>query len=91
MGSPGKDNVYDHVVEQSQIGRSGFKAEIVHNPFNMKPVPGWVNQSKANYYSRKFDWTNGGTVRDWLSGQSYEVQYKFGTQVLNDIQTGIIR
>lgn len=38
MGSPGQGNVFDHVVEQSQIKRSGFAAEAVHNPFNMNPV-----------------------------------------------------
>jgi len=35
MGSPGEGNVFDHVVEQSQIGRSGFAPEEIHNPFNM--------------------------------------------------------
>ncbi|MBP6997262.1 MAG: hypothetical protein KBB39_14090 [Phycicoccus sp.] len=91
LGSLGKGNVYDHVVEQSQIGRSGFAPELIHNAYNMKPVPGWVNQVKANYYSRKFDWTNGGTVRDWLSGQSYDAQYQFGLRVLDDVQAGVIR
>lgn len=91
LGSPGAGNVYDHVVEQSQIARSGFAPELVHNPYNMKPVPAWANQVKANYYSRKFDWTNGGTVRDWLSGQSYEAQHSFGLRVLDDIQAGAIR
>jgi hypothetical protein len=43
------------------------------------------------YYSRQFDWTNGGTVRDWLSGQSYEVQHSLGLRALDDIQAGAIR
>ncbi|WP_141892291.1 RHS repeat-associated core domain-containing protein [Microbacterium kyungheense] len=91
LGSPGPGNVYDHVVEQSQIARSGFAPQMIHNPVNMKPVPAQVNQIKANYYSRKFDWTNGGTVRDWLTGQPYGVQHEFGLRVLEDILVGAIR
>lgn len=90
LPSPGKGNVYDHVVEQSQIGRSGFDPRLIHNPANLDPVPSWVNQTKANYYSRKLDFTNGGTVRDWLSGQSFEAQYNFGMQTTRDIRAGLI-
>lgn len=91
MGSPGPSNVFDHVVEQSQIGRSGLAPQEIHNPFNMNPVPAGVNQIKANYYSSKFDFTNGGTVRDWLSGKPFEFQYNFGMQVLRDIRAGVIQ
>ena len=49
LGSPGAGNVFDHVVEQSQIGRSGFAPEEIHNPFNMNPVSAETNQLKANY------------------------------------------
>lgn len=63
----------------------------MHNPYNMKAVPASVNQVKANYYSRKFWWTDGGTVRDWLSGQSYDAQYSFGLRVLADVEAGVIR
>ncbi len=91
MGSPGEGNVFDHVVEQSQIGRSGFAPEEIHNPFNMNPVPSGVNQIKANYYSRKLDFANGGTVRDWLSGQPFDFQYSFGMKVLSDIRAGVIQ
>jgi hypothetical protein len=91
IGSPGEGNVFDHVVEQSQIGRSGFSPEEIHNPFNMNPVSAGTNQIKANYYSRKFGFTNGGTVRDWRSGQPFAVQYNFGMKTLADIEAGLIR
>lgn len=39
MGSAGEGNVYDHIVEQSQIGRSGFAPEIIHIPANLRSVP----------------------------------------------------
>jgi RHS repeat-associated protein len=89
MGSPGQGNVFDHVVEQSQIRRSGFAPEEIHNPFNMNPVSAGTNQLKANYYSSKQPFTGGGPVRDWLSGQSFADQYEFGIDVLRKIQNGI--
>jgi hypothetical protein len=71
LGSPGEGNVYDHVVEQSQIDRSGFDPRVIHHPDNLEPVLARVNQIKANYYSSKQPFTDGMTVREWLSGQSY--------------------
>lgn len=91
MGSPGEGNVFDHVVEQSQIGRSGFAPEEIHNPFNMNPVSARANQLKANYYSTKQPFTGGGTVRDWLTGQSFQDQYEFGMDVLRQIAFGVLQ
>ena len=85
LGSPGAGNVFDHVVEQSQIGRSGFAPQQIHNAFNLNPVSAEVNQLKANYYSTKQPFTNGGTVRDWLTGKSFADQHAFGTWVTNQI------
>jgi len=89
MGSPGAGNVFDHVVEQSQIGRSGFSPEEIYSPFNMNPVSAGTNQLKANYYSTKQFFTGGGTVRDWLNGQSFADQYEFGMDVLRRIENGL--
>jgi hypothetical protein len=89
MGSPGQGNVFDHVVEQSQIGRSGFEPQEIHNPFNMDPVSARTNQIKANYYSSKQPFTGGGTVRDWLTGLSFADQYSFGMDVLTQIRKGL--
>ena len=91
MGSPGQGNVFDHVVEQSQIKRSGFAPEEIHNPFNMNPVTARTNQIKANYYSSKQPFTSGQTVRDWLTGQSFADQYSFGMDTLIKIRSGTIQ
>jgi len=90
LGSPGEGNVYDHVVEQSQIGRSGFSPEQIHNPDNLNPVPAEVNQLNANYYSTKQPFSYPGTVRDWLTGQSFEDQFSFGQNVTQQIENGEI-
>lgn len=89
MGSPGTGKVFDHVVEQSQIGRTGFALEEIHNPFNMNPVSAGTNQLKANYYSTKQFFTGGRTVRDWLTGLSFADQYEFGLDVLRRIENNL--
>jgi RHS repeat-associated protein len=88
LGSAGPGNVFDHVVEQSQIARSGFAPEEVHNPFNLDPVPSGVNQLKANYYSSIRPFTGGMTVRGWLTGQSFADQYEFGMDTLMHLTNG---
>jgi hypothetical protein len=57
----------------------------------LSPVPARLNQIKANYYSTKQKFTGGGTVRDWLNGQSFEDQWKFGMDVTEDIWNGAIQ
>lgn len=92
LGSPGPGNVFDHVVEQSQAkpARSGFAVEEINSPFNMNPVSGRTNQIKANYYSSKRKFSGDLIVRDWLNGQPFADQYRFGMQVLADIRNGVI-
>jgi hypothetical protein len=88
---PGPGRGFDHVVEQSQIGRTGFAPTEIHSPFNLNPVEGSTNQIKANYYSSKLLFTNGLTVRDWLNAQSFIDQYQFGMDVLCQIKSGRIK
>ncbi|MGH7685483.1 MAG: hypothetical protein ACREN2_01490 [Candidatus Dormibacteria bacterium] len=82
--------MYDHIVEQSQMGRSGFSSLQINNAENLNAVPSELNQLKANYYSSKQFFTDGQTVRDWLNGQSFEDQWNFGMSVTEDIWNGVI-
>jgi len=90
LPSPGQGNVYDHVVEQSQIAasRSGFDPRLIHNPANLNPVPAAVNQAKANYYSSIRPFTGGQAVRNWLNGQTFGQQHSFGMDITSLIQRG---
>jgi hypothetical protein len=91
LGSPGSGNVYDHLVEQSQVGKSGFSLRQVNNPENLNPVPSELNQIKANYYNSIQPFSNGLRVRNWLAGQTFEDQWNFGMSVTEDIWNGAIR
>lgn len=85
LGPAGPGNVYDHVVEQSQITRSGFSPSQIHGAGNLNPVSAQVNQLKANWYSRSLNGPGSGTIRDWLSGQSFEDQLEYGQMVTQEI------
>ncbi|MDD4402728.1 MAG: hypothetical protein PHI24_12960, partial [Desulfitobacteriaceae bacterium] len=83
LGSPGKGNQWHHIVEQSQIQKSGFSATQIQNTNNLIAVDKATHAKISGYYNTKsFDFTGGKSVRDWLAGQSYQTQYDFGINVL---------
>jgi hypothetical protein len=89
LGPAGPGNVYDHVVEQSQIARSDIPPSVIHSAENLNPVSAQVNQLKANWYSRSLNGPGSGTIRDWLTGQSFEDQLDYGRAVTQEILKGL--
>ncbi len=90
IGSAGEGNDWHHIVEQSQIKKSGFSPELIHNTDNIIAIDHATHMKITGYYNTKsFDFTNGLSVRDWLAGQSYEKQYNFGLDVLRKF--GVIK
>lgn len=85
LGPAGDGMVYDHVVEQSQIVKSGFDPQVVHSAANLRPVPASINAAKAAYYASKQPFSNGLRVRDWLAGQDFATQREFGLDVLREL------
>jgi RHS repeat-associated protein len=87
LGSPRDGNAWHHIVEQSQIGKSGFSSNQVNNVNNIISIPhgkGTVHAKISGYYSSKRPFTGGKTVREWLSGQSFQEQFDFGMSVLKE-------
>lgn len=85
LGSPGEGNAWHHIVEQSQIGKSGFSSTKVNNVKNIIAIPhgkGSVHAQISGFYSSKPDFTNGLTVRQWLSGKSFDEQFDYGMKIL---------
>jgi hypothetical protein len=90
LGSPGEGNAWHHIVEQSQIKKSGFDPTQIHNTNNLIAVDKATHAKISGYYNTStFQFTNGLKVRDWLAGQSFEAQYEFGLKVLRDF--GVIK
>ena len=83
LGSAGTGKHWHHIVEQSQIQKSGFTSEQVNNTSNVIAVDSGVHsQITGHYNSTKFDFTGGLSVRNWLAGQPFEVQFEYGMNVL---------
>ena len=88
LGSPGEGNAWHHIVEQSQIGkRANFDANQVHNINNIIAIPSGadsIHSKISGHYSSKFDFTNGLTIRDWLATKSFDEQFKYGKDLLEE-------
>ncbi len=85
MGPAGKGQVWHHIVEQTDANVARFGAESIHNTGNLIRLPhgaGTIHARVSGYYSSIQPFTNGQTVRQWLSTQSYEAQYNFGIQTI---------
>jgi hypothetical protein len=90
LGSAGEGKQWHHIVEQSQIQKSGFDATKIHNTNNLIAVDKATHAKISGYYNTStFQFTNGLKVRDWLAGQSFEKQYEFGLKILKDF--GVIK
>ncbi len=78
-----EQNEFHTKVEQSQIKKSGFKPEQIHNTSNIIAIDRRIHAKISGYYkTTSFEFTEGLSVRDWLAGKSFEYQYDFGIDVL---------
>ena len=85
IGSAGEGKHWHHIVEQSQIGKSGFSVTKIHNTSNIFALDESTYAKVTGYYNTTtFRFTNGLSVRNWLAGQSYEYQYEFGLKILRE-------
>jgi hypothetical protein len=82
LGDPGENMEWHHIVEQSQIGRSGFSVGQIQNTNNVIAIDANVHAQISGFYSSNVAGRGTGTVRDWLAGQDFQAQYEFGLQVL---------
>ena len=75
-----------HIVEQSQAleHRSGFSVERINTTDNLTRLPDAIHRSISGYFSSK-PFGSEERVRDALNGRSWEEQYKFGQETLDDL------
>jgi hypothetical protein len=84
----GSGNEYHHIVEQGGDNSDNFTPEQLQSTKNIIPLPGPIHDLVSAHYSSEYD-DSGKTVRDWLSGQSFDEQYKYGLKALRDL--GIVK
>ncbi|NOK11423.1 SitA5 family polymorphic toxin [Corallococcus exercitus] len=82
-GPAGTGKQWHHIVEQTDGNVQRFGPQAVHNTENVIAIDEAVHQRISAFYSSKdvrFSATQ--TVRQWLSGQSFQAQRDFGMTVL---------
>ena len=84
MGSAGEGKQWHHIVEKHKANLKRFGAEALHNTENVIAVNEAPHTRISAFYSSIQRFSEGMTVRKWLSTQSYEAQRVFGLQVLRD-------
>jgi len=81
LGSPGEGMEWHHIVEQSQLKKSGFSAHQIHNTNNIIAVNKGTHGKISGRFTTKISDT-GPSLRNYLAGKSYAFQYHEGIRVL---------
>lgn len=90
LGSAGSGNYWHHIVEQSQIGKSGFSPNKIQNTNNAIAVEATKHYQITVYYNTtSYEFTKGLSVRNWLTDKAYQFQYDYGIGELRD--KGVIK
>ena len=82
-GKAGDGLEWHHIVEQSQISKSGFDSKMINNGGNIIAIDAATHRKVSGYYKRTVPGT-GMSFRDWIAskGFTYEQQQKIGEYVL---------
>ena len=89
-GKASKGREWHHIVEQSQIKKSGINPKLIHSPRNIIEIDKNVHRRISAHYKTRMHIPKGEVpVRDWLAGQSFEVQYEYGINILKEY--GVIK
>ena len=82
-GKAGEGKEWHHIVEQSQIKKSGFDSSMINNGNNMVAIDTATHRKVSGYYSRIVPGT-GMSFRDWMAykGFTFEEQQEIGIYVL---------
>lgn len=84
MGPAGEGKQWHHIVERTPGNVERFGPHALHNTENVIAIDERVHQQISALYSSKTSFTGGKTVRQWLSGQSFQAQREFGLKTLQE-------
>ena len=82
LGSAGGGKQWHHIVEQCQIGKSGFSKYWIQNSNNVINISNSAHSKITAYYNQVHNFNNGMRFRNWLTGQDFKTQYQWGIKVL---------
>ena len=87
-GAAGAGQAWHHIVGQQAANVAKFGSQLINNTNNLIRLPtgaGTIHQQITNYYNSIDPNATGSTtmrVREWLSTQSFEAQWKFGIELI---------
>lgn len=87
-GAAGPGREWHHMVEQGGDNSTNFSPEQLQSTKNIIPLPGPVHDLVTAEYASEYD-ESGKSVREWLSGQSFDDQYNEGVKILRKL--GIVK
>jgi hypothetical protein len=88
MGRAGDGQAWHHIVEQNKNNVTKFGNQLIQNTNNLIRLPdraGEIHRQISGFYSSIQPDVTGSTtqtVRQWMSTQSFEEQFKFGMDVI---------
>ena len=65
--------------------KSGFSQTDIQGNSNLIDIPYKLHRLISGHYSSKQPYTDGERVRDWLAGKSFEYQFQYGIDKLNEL------
>ena len=86
--APGDKTEVHHIVEQCQVNKSGFTVTQIQDESNLITLRQDIHREISSIYSSKIPELTGGsnlTVRNWLAGQSFDEQTKFGYNIIKSV------
>ena len=88
FGPAGDGYEYHHIVEQAS-NRGLIPAEKINSTTNIIRIPKLLHEEVNASYAGRFPGGDGGSVRDWLRGTSFDFQREYGLKTLRDL--GIVQ
>lgn len=90
IGLIGPDKHWHHIVEQSQITRSGISKYTINSAKNVIDLDADVHEKVTSFYnSAQPGYAPYKTVRHWMDGKSYEEQYAEGIKIMQKLDIDV--
>ena len=84
LGPAGEGRSWHHIVEQRLADNGRFPTEWIHSTDNVINVPDILHQCINAEMSKIKPDSGGLTVRQWLEPQSFEFQYDYGLELIEE-------
>ena len=91
-GAAPKGMDWHHYVEQRLAKNGTFGPTLIYSTENSVLIRSGANSPHtaiSAYYSSKRTFTGDQTVPQWLSGQSFEFQMRYGKDIYNKVINGL--